>query len=138
MKSWKSSNSKVVSVKNGKIKGLKAGKSAMITVQLASGKKASFKVKVQKAAVATKSIKVTNTATGKNQGKSAALKRGQSLKLAAVLSPVTSVQKVTWSASNKKIVTVSKSGVIKAKKKGKATITVKSGNKKYTIKITVK
>ncbi|MBC5738905.1 Ig-like domain-containing protein [Blautia sp. 2744] len=110
----------------------------MITVQLASGKKASFKVKVQKAAVATKSIKVTNTATGKNQGKSAALKRGQSLKLAAVLSPVTSVQKVTWSASNKKIVTVSKSGVIKAKKKGKVTITVKSGNKKYTIKITVK
>lgn len=136
--SWKTSNKKYVSVKNGKIKGLKAGKSATITVQLASGKKARFKVKVQKAAVATKSIKVTNTATGKNQGKSAALKRGQSLKLAAVLSPVTSVQKVTWSASNKKIVTVSKSGVIKAKKKGKATITVKSGNKKYTIKITVK
>ena len=136
--SWKTSNKKYVSVKNGKIKGLKAGKSATITVQLASGKKASFKVKVQKAAVATKSIKVTNTATGKNQGKSATLKRGQSLKLAAVLSPVTSVQKVTWSTSNKKIVTVSKSGVIKAKKKGKATITVKSGNKKYNIKITVK
>ena len=136
--SWKTSNKKYVSVKNGKIKGLKAGKSATITVQLASGKKASFKVKVQKPAVATKSIKVTNTATGKNQGKSATLKRGQSLKLAAVLSPVTSVQKVTWSTSNKKIVTVSKSGVIKAKKKGKATITVKSGNKKYNIKITVK
>ena len=136
--SWKTSNKKYVSVKNGKIKGLKAGKSAAITVQLASGKKARFKVKVQKAAVATKSIKVTNAATGKNQGKSAALKRGQSLKLKAALTPVTSLQKVTWSTSNKKIVTVSKSGVIKAKKKGKATITVKSGNKKYNIKITVK
>ena len=136
--SWKTSNKKVVSVKNGKIKGLKAGKSATITVQLASGKKASFKVKVQKPAVATKSIKVTNAATGKNQGKKATLKRGQSLKLKAALTPITSLQKVTWSTSNKKIVTVSKSGVIKAKKKGKATITVKSGNKKYNIKITVK
>ena len=136
--SWKTSNKKVVSVKNGRIKGLKAGKSATITVKLASGKNARFKVKVQKAAVATKSIKVTNTATGKNQGKKATLKRGQSLKLKAALTPVTSLQKVTWSTSNKKIVTVSKSGVIKAKKKGKATITVKSGNKKYNIRITVK
>ena len=136
--SWKTSNKKVVSVKNGRIKGLKAGKSAMITVKLASGKKARFKVKVQKAAVATKSIKVTNTATGKNQGKKATMKRGQSLKLKAALTPVTSLQKVTWSTSNKKIVTVSKSGVIKAKKKGRATITVKSGNKKYNIRITVK
>ena len=136
--SWKTSNKKVVSVKNGRIKGLKAGKSVTITVKLASGKKARFKVKVQKAAVATKSIKVTNTATGKNQGKKATLKRGQSLKLKAALTPVTSLQKVTWSSSNKKIVTVSKSGVIKAKKKGRATITVKSGNKKYNIRITVK
>ena len=136
--SWKTSNKKVVSVKNGRIKGLKAGKSATITVKLASGKKASFKVKVQKPAVATKSIKVTNAATGRNQGKKATLKRGQSLKLKAALTPVTSLQKVTWSSSNKKIVTVSKSGVIKAKKKGRATITVKSGNKKYNIRITVK
>ena len=136
--SWKTSNKKVVSVKNGRIKGLKAGKIAAITVQLASGKKARFKVKVQKAAIATKSIKVTNTATGKNQGKKATLKRGQSLKLKVALTPITSLQKVTWSTSNKKIVTVSKSGVIKAKKKGRATITVKSGNKKYNIRITVK
>ena len=70
--------------------------------------------------------------------KKATLKRGQSLKLKAALTPVTSLQKVTWSSSNKKIVTVSKSGVIKAKKKGRATITVKSGNKKYNIRITVK
>ena len=136
--SWKTSNKKVVSVKNGKIKGLKAGKSATITVQLASGKKASFKVKVQKPAVATKSIKVTNAATGRKQGKKATMKRGQSLKLKAALTPITSLQKVKWSTSNKKIVTVSKSGVIKAKKKGRATITVKSGNKKYNIRIIVK
>ena len=136
--SWRTSNKKYVSVKNGRIQGLRAGKSATITVQLASGKKASFKVNVQKAAVATKSIKITNTATGKIQGKSATLKRGQKLKLKATLAPVTSLQKVTWYTSHKKIVTVSRSGVIIAKNKGRAIITVRSGNKKYNIRITVR
>lgn len=136
--SWRTSNKKYVSVKNGRIQGLRAGKSATITVQLASGKKASFKVNVQKAAVATKSIRITNTATGKIQGKSATLKRGQRLKLKATLTPVTSLQKVTWYTSHKKIVTVSRSGVIKAKNKGRAIITVRSGNKKYNIRITVR
>ena len=137
--SWKSSNKKVVSVsKNGKIKGIKAGKTATITVQLQSGLKASFKVKVQKKAVATKSIKVTNAATGKNIGKKLTMKAKGTLKLAAAVSPVTSKQKVTYSSSNKKIATVTSKGVIKAKKKGKVTITVKSGKKSYKIKITVK
>ena len=136
--SWRTSNKKYVSVKNGRIQGLRAGKSATITVQLASGQKASFKVNVQKAAVATKSIKITNTATGKIQGRSATLKRGQRLKLKATLAPVTSLQKVTWYTSHKKIVTVSRSGVIIAKNKGRAIITVRSGNKKYNIRITVR
>ena len=137
--SWKSSNKKVVSVsKNGKIKGIKAGKTATITVQLQSGLKASFKVKVQKKAVATKSIKVTNASTGKNVGKKLTMKAKGTLKLAAAVSPVTSKQKVTYSSSNKKIATVTSKGVIKAKKKGKVTITVKSGKKSYKIKITVK
>lgn len=136
--SWRTSNKKYVSVKSGRIQGLRAGKSATITVQLASGKKASFKVNVQKAAVATKSIRITNTATGKIQGRSATLKRGQRLKLKATLTPVTSLQKVTWYISHKKIVTVSRSGVIKAKNKGRAIITVRSGNKKYNIRITVR
>ena len=78
------------------------------------------------------------TATGKIQGKSATLKRGQRLKLKATLTPVTSLQKVTWYTSHKKIVTVSRSGVIKAKNKGRAIITVRSGNKKYDIRITVR
>ena len=137
--SWKSSNKKVVSVsKNGKIKGLKAGKTATITVQLQSGLKASFKVKVQKKAVATKSIKVTNASTGKNVGKKFTMKAKGTLKLAAAVSPVTSKQKVTYSSSNKKVATVTSKGVVKAKKKGKVTITVKSGKKSYKIKITVK
>ncbi len=47
---------------------------------------------------------------------------------------------IVFKSSNKKVATVSKSGVIKAKKKGKATITVQavSGGAKATIKVTVK
>ena len=137
--SWKSSNKKVVSVgKNGKIKGLKAGKTATITVQLASGLKKSFKVKVQKKNVATKSLKVVNVSTGKKVSSKVSLKRKQTLKLATTVSPITSKEKVKYSSSNKKVVSVSSKGVIKAKKKGKATITVKSGKKTYRIKVTVK
>ena len=137
--SWKSSNKKVASVdKNGKVKGLKAGKTATITVQLASGLKKSFKVKVQKKNVATKSLKVVDVATGKKVSSKVSLKRKQTLKLAATVSPITSKEKVKYSSSNKKVVSVSSKGVIKAKKKGKATITVKSGKKTYRIKVTVK
>ena len=137
--SWKSSNKKVASVdKNGKVKGLKAGKTATITVQLASGLKKSFKVKVQKKNVATKSLKVVNVSTGKKVSSKVSLKRKQTLKLAATVSPITSKEKVKYSSSNKKVVSVSSKGVIKAKKKGKATITVKSGKKTYRIKVTVK
>ena len=137
--SWKSSNKKVVSVgRNGKIKGLKAGKTATITVQLQSGLKKSFKVKVQKKNVATKSLKVVDAATGKKVSSKVSLKRKQTLKLAATVSPITSKEKVKYSSSNKKVVSVSSKGVIKAKKKGKATITVKSGKKTYKIKVTVK
>ena len=137
--SWKSSNKKVASVdKNGKVKGLKAGKTATITVQLASGLKKSFKVKVQKKNVATKSLKVVDAATGKKVSSKVSLKRKQTLKLAATVSPITSKEKVKYSSSNKKVVSVSSKGVIKAKKKGKVTITVKSGKKTYRIKVAVK
>ena len=137
--SWKSSNKKVASVgRNGKVKGLKAGKTATITVQLASGLKKSFKVKVQKKNVATKSLKVVNVSTGKKVSSKVSLKRKQTLKLATTVSPITSKEKVKYSSSNKKVVSVSSKGVIKAKKKGKATITVKTGKKTYKIKVTVK
>ena len=137
--SWKSSNKKVVSVsRNGKVKGLKAGKTATITVQLQSGLKKSFKVKVQKKNVATKALKVVNVSTGKKVSSKVSLKRKQTLKLVATVSPITSKEKVKYSSSNKKVASVSAKGVIKAKKKGKATITVKSGKKTYKIKVTVK
>ena len=40
-----------------------------------------------------------------------------------------------WSSSNKKVASVSKKGVVKAKKKGSATITAKVGKKTYKCKV---
>ena len=48
-----------------------------------------------------------------------------------------SVDKITYKSSNKKIATVSSKGTIKAKKAGKVTITVKSGDKTKKCKVTV-
>ena len=48
------------------------------------------------------------------------------------------VEKVTFTSSNKKVATVSKTGKITAKKAGKAKITVKAGKKKVTVNVVVK
>lgn len=48
------------------------------------------------------------------------------------------LKKVSYSSSNKKVATVSKSGTINAKKTGKANITAKYKGKKVTLKLTVK
>ena len=45
---------------------------------------------------------------------------------------------VKWSSSNKKVATVNKNGLVKAKKKGSTVITAKAGKKKYKCRITVK
>ena len=47
-------------------------------------------------------------------------------------------KKVKWSSSKKKIATVTKKGIVKAKKKGTAKIVAKIGKKKYTCKVVVK
>ena len=46
-------------------------------------------------------------------------------------------KKIKWKSSDKKVATVSKSGLVTAKKAGTAVITAKSGGKKYTCKIRV-
>lgn len=45
---------------------------------------------------------------------------------------------VKWFSSNKKVATVNKNGLVKAKKKGSTVITAKAGKKKYKCKVTVK
>lgn len=135
--SWSSSNKKIATVSSkGKITGKKSGK-ARITVKLRSGLSTYFYAKVQKSSVKTTSLKVTNASTGKTMSKKVTLNMGKSLKVKATVGPVTSREKVTYSSSNKKIVTVSSKGTIKAKKPGTAKVTVKSGKKKVTITVKV-
>ena len=131
IKSWASSNKKIVTVdKNGKIKaGTKTG-TAKITVTLKSGKKATLKVKVQTAKVKTTKISGLK--------KKLTIKKGKSVTLKPVVSPITSQEKVTYRSSNKKIAIVSSKGVVKGRRKGTVTITVKSGKVTKKIKITVK
>ena len=124
---WKSSNAKIVTVNSsGKITGKKLG-TATITVTLASGASASVKVTVQKKAVATTKVSVESTKITLNKGKSITLK--------PVLAPVTSLEKVTYKTSDKKVATVTAKGKITAKASGRAVITVKAGRK--TVKVTV-
>ena len=132
---WKSSNTKAATV-SGSTNGtctIKAGKKsgkATITVTLKSGLKKNITITVQKKAV--KTTKVTGVA------KKASLKKGKTLELKPTVTPLTSLQKITYRSSNKKVATVTSKGVVKAKKKGTAVITVKSGSKTAKCKITVK
>ena len=130
IKTWISSNKKVVTVdKKGVIKAQKKG-NAKITVTLKSGKKATVKVKVQDSKVKTTKL---------NNLKSAILiKKGKTSKIQPIVSPITSQEKIVFASSNKKIATVNSKGVIEAKKKGSTTITVKSGKIVKKIKVTVK
>ncbi len=129
VKSWKSSNPKVAKVSgSGKITGKKKGK-ATITVRLMSGLSRKITVKVQTGKVKTKKINVSSAKV--------TLTKGGTWKLAPAITPVTSQDKAKYTSSNKKVATVSKKGVIKAKKPGKAKITIRSGKKKKVVTVTV-
>ena len=68
----------------------------------------------------------------------ATLYAGLTLKLNATVQPTKAKTTLKWTSSNKKVATVTQNGVVKALKKGTATITVKTANgKKATCKITV-
>lgn len=130
--SYKSSNKKYVTVsKKGKITAKKiAGKTAKITVKTQYGATATITIKTQKAPV-----KVTNLTVNKTK---VTLKKGKTFQLEVTKKYITSLYKVKYTSSNKKVATVSSKGKIKAKKKGKATITIKCQNKTKKVKVTVK
>lgn len=136
--SWSSSNSKIASVStSGRVVGKKAG-TAQITVKLASGYSVQIKIKVQKSKVKTTSLRVCNKTTGKTISKKVSLKRKEKLNLNVIKAPLTSLEKVTYTSSNKKVAVISKNGVVTAKKRGNSVITVKSGKKYVKIKVSVK
>ena len=124
---YSSSNTKVATVSSkGVITGKAAG-TAKITVKSGS-KKATVTVKVEK----VKTTKLSGVPSSKT------VKKGKTFTIKASVTPKNSDEKVTYKTTNKKIATVTSSGVVKGIKKGTVTITVQSGSKKQTCKVTVK
>ena len=118
---FKSSNKKVATVNSkGVITGKKAGK-AVITVKVGKyTKKLTVKVKKPSFKLVKSSVK---------------LKKGKKTTIRVKAAPVS---KVTYKTRNKKVATVNSKGVVTAKKKGTAKITVKCNGITRTFKVTVK
>lgn len=130
---WKSSKKSVVSVtQKGVIKGKKYG-TAYITAKAVDGSRRKAKIRIQ---VGRKVKKVSLPA------KSLALDINAQTTLPAVVTPMDATEgTVKYKSSNKKVVSVSQSGVVKARAKGTAVITASSmdgTDKKALCKVTVR
>ena len=118
---FKSSNTKVAAVNSkGVITGKKAG-TTKITVTVGKYKK-----------VLTVKVKKPSFSLVKS---SANLKKGKKITIKVKAAPAS---KVTYKSSNTKVATVNSKGVVTAKKKGTAKITVKCNGITKTFKVTVK
>ena len=119
---WSSSNRKVATVsRKGVVKAKKKGK-AKITAKVGK-KKLTCRVKVVKGSSGKNVTLILNA-------KKVTMDRGTSYVLKALAIPEGSGGKLTWKSSKKSVASVSKSGIIKARKAGKAVISVYSGSKK--------
>lgn len=127
--SYKSSNTKFVTVDStGKLTAVRIG-SAKITVTMRSGATTTYNVVVQKKAVVTKSLKLNaNNLT---------LKAGAKKTLVVQRNPITATDQLTWTSSKESIATVDANGKVTAISAGTTTITVKANGKKATCRVTV-
>ena len=114
---YKSSSTKIATVsRNGRIRGVAPGR---CKVTVTSGKV---------------SVKVTVTVTGvdaaviRNVRTAYTLKKGRTRQLHPKLTPANATSRIRYKSSNKKVVTVSSTGKLTAKRKGTATITVRAVN----------
>lgn len=114
---WKSSNSKIAVVKNGKVIAKKTGKATII---------ATYKGKSYKCTVLVKSPKISSAKFSMTVG---------TKKQVRVLN---TINRVVWVTSNKSVAVVDKKGLVAARKAGKVKITGKLHGKNYTSVITVK
>ena len=133
---WESSDSNIVEVNNGTIKGIKKG-NAIITATTIDGKKVMCQVEVRSS---NKDATPTPSPTSSSNmelatkvtlnKKSLTLTEGNSETLIATIEPSNTIDKtVTWTSSNTNVATVD-NGKITAKSKGTTTITAKTSNGK--------
>jgi len=115
--SWKSSSTKIATVEDGLVYGVKKG-TVTITVTTYNGKKDTVKVKV---------VGETDPTAVYIEGDEILEGyKGEPIQLNAYMDPEDSVSKLTWSTSNKKVATVDSTGLVKPIKNGTAKITVKT------------
>lgn len=127
--SFKSSKKSVATVSSkGKITAKKPG-TTTITITSKDSKKKTAKVKVTVKASATK-VTLSGTKTSMTVGDKATFK--------ATVSPKNSTDKVKWTSSNTKVMTVGSNGAVVAKAAGTAKITAKAGKKSASVTVTVK
>lgn len=124
---WTSSDDTIATVDdNGKVTAIKEGKA---TIKAKAGEKeAECSVSV---GIAVTGIKLDNT--------SLEIRVDDTATLTATVSPDNATDKtVTWTSSDATVASVDKSGTVKAKKVGTATITATAGEKSATCAVTVK
>ena len=124
---WSSSDRKVATVVDGVVTAKGKGTA---TITASSGdREATLEVKAVPKPVRTTAITLSPSGTVK-------LTIGETTTIEATVVPWNSTQSVKWSSSDKTVATVRK-GVVKAKGKGTAIITAKSGSKKARVKVKV-
>ena len=114
---YKSSSTKIAAVsRTGRIRGVAPGR---CKVTVTSGK-VSVKVTVTVTGVDATAIRHVRTAY--------TLKKGRTRQLYPKLTPANATSRIRYKSSNKKVVTVSPTGKLTAKRKGTATITIRAIN----------
>ena len=132
---WSSSDSSIVSVNNGKIKGLKEGNATITVTTLDGNKTSSSNVVVTKNTTST--VKVNNVSF---VNKTVSINLGQEKTLEYLVSPNNASNKnVTFSSNNSSVVSINNSGRIKGLKVGSAVITITTvdGNRNDTCTVNV-
>lgn len=128
---WTSSNTKIATVSNGVVKGVKAGR-VIITAKTTDGSNIS----------ATCTVTVKQPVTSISLSKKAIMYTGKKLTLKAKVNPANASNKaLTWKSSNAKVAKVSSKGIVTGVKAGtvKITATAKDGSRKSaTCTVTVR
>ena len=128
---WTSSNTKIATVSNGVVKGVKAGR-VIITAKTTDGSNISAKC----------TVTVKHPVTRISLSKKATMYTGKKLTLKAKVNPANASNKaLTWKSSNTKIAKVASNGVVTGVKAGtvKITATAKDGSRKSaTCTVTVR